>query len=68
MHAAELIAFVKERIHNAVEIDNLGNFGRVFGPPEKFIRGCGLAFILSTSRGNGKLSVPSSSYSSSGEN
>jgi len=40
--------FVKERIHNAVEIDILGIFGLVFIvtnllPTEKLFRGCGLA-------------------------
>jgi len=41
-----LFAFVKEPLHNAVEIDILGIFGRVFIvtnlppslPPEKFFR------------------------------
>ena len=30
MYGNEIIAFVKERVHNAVEIDILGIFGRVF--------------------------------------
>jgi len=45
-----IIAFIKEHIHNAVEINNLGIFGRVFivtnlppPPPEKLFRDCGLA-------------------------
>ena len=38
-----LVAFVKERFHNAVEIDILGIFEGYhrykFGPPKKFFRG-----------------------------
>ena len=36
---SKLIAFVKERFHNAVEIDILGIFGRSIWPPRKILQG-----------------------------
>ena len=42
-HGKEIIAFVKERFHNAVEIDILGIFegysSLQIWPPQKFFRG-----------------------------